>query len=85
MVFLVFLFSGLSILSILSVLSVLGGLSGLSGLSVLSVLWHPPQVVTGEELRNDSPTFESEMNFFVDLYIKKKRKPRGILKVQVRE
>ena len=82
MVFLVFLFSGLSILSILSVL---GGLSGLSGLSVLSVLWHPPQVVTGEELRNDSPTFESEMNFFVDLYIKKKRKPRGILKVQVRE
>jgi hypothetical protein len=39
-------------------------------------------IVTGEELRNDSPTFESQMNFFVDLYIKRKQRPKGILKVQ---
>ena len=39
-------------------------------------------IVTGEELRNDSPTFDSQMNFFVDRYIKKQQRPKGILKVQ---
>ena len=39
-------------------------------------------VVTGQQLRNSSPTFDQEMDFFVQLYIKRQLKPGGVRRIQ---
>ena len=39
-------------------------------------------VVSGQQLRDSGPTFDEEMDFFVQLYIKRKLKPGGIKRIQ---
>ena len=39
-------------------------------------------VVSGQQLRNAGPTFEQEMDFFVQLYIKRSLKPAGVRRIQ---